>query len=70
MLKHRKEHWAKEIQCNHCNYTGTALNLKAHTRQHNPDHKSKCDSCQQTFVHHMSLWRHKKSVKQTSQGTR
>ena len=68
MLKHIKEHWAKEIQCNECEYTGTALNLKAHIRQHDPKFKSKCDTCQQTFVHRMSLWRHKKSCKRSGKG--
>ena len=39
MLKHRKEHWAKESKCNKCEYTGTAPNLKAHIKQHNPKFK-------------------------------
>ena len=65
MLKHMREHWAKMEHCNKCDYTGSALNLKAHIKQYNPKLKCMCNTCKQTFVHCMSLWRHRKTCKTT-----
>ena len=70
MLKHMREHWAKLEQCSKCEYTRIVLNLKAHVKQHNAKSKSKCNACKQTFVHCMSLWRHRKTCKLTGKTTK
>ena len=62
MLKHRRSHTAKEYSCDHCNYTGTKINLKAHQTQHDLHHIIKCKLCKETFKHRMSLWRHKRNA--------
>ena len=38
MLKYLRSHIAKEYPCDHCNYTGTKINPKAHQTQHDPCH--------------------------------
>ena len=35
MLKHCREHFTKEYQCEDCDYIGTPLKLKSHKEQHN-----------------------------------
>ena len=38
MLKHLRSHTAEEYPCEHCDYIGTIINLKAHQKQHNPNY--------------------------------
>ena len=42
MLKHLRSHTAEEYPCEHCDYTGTTINLKAHQKQHNPSNVITC----------------------------
>ena len=65
MLKHLRSHIAKEYSCDHCNYTGTKINLKAHRTQHDPHHIIKCKLCNEAFKHRMSLWRHEKKCRRS-----
>ena len=59
MYRHRREHTAKMLKCNKCEYTGTALNLKEHTRQHIRKSNEICPLCNKSFIFRMELWRHK-----------
>ena len=39
MYRHLREHTAEILECNKCDYSGTALNLKEHKRQHYKKYK-------------------------------
>ena len=60
MLKHLRSHTAEELSCEHCDYAGNIINLKAHQKQHNSKYNIKCDLCKESFKHRMSHWRHKR----------
>ena len=66
MLKHLRTHIAKELSCEHCDYEGTIINLKAHQKQHNPKYNKTCNLCKETFRHRMSHWRHKLICRQSN----
>ena len=59
MFRHRREHNAKMLKCGKCEYIGSALNLKEHTRQHNRKANKICPLCNKSFTFCMELWRHK-----------
>ena len=59
MLKHKKQH---TVQCSTCEYEGTPLALKEHTRQHDPSKNITCKICFKTSFQ-MSHWRHRKLCK-------
>ena len=65
MPKHLTCHTAKEYSCNHCDYTGTKINLKVHQTQHDPCHIITCKLCKETFKHRMPLWRHEKKCRRS-----
>ena len=67
MLKHCREHFAKEIKCDKCDYTGTLLKLKSHTKkqQHDTTYALKCMLCNEWFQYRMALWRHTKRCKRS-----
>ena len=62
MLKHKKQHTAPTVQCSTCEYEGTPLALKEHTRQHDPSKNITCKICFKTFTFRMSHWRHRTSM--------
>ena len=59
MYRNLREHTAETLECNKCDYSGTALNLKEHRRQHYKKFKKICPLCKKTFNFRMELWRHK-----------
>ena len=63
MLKHRKQHFTPTVQCTNCDYEGTPLSLKEHTRQHDPSKKITCKICFKSFTFRMGHWRHLKLCK-------
>ena len=63
MLKHKKEHYAPEIKCHSCEYTGTLLKLKEHSKQHNPKYHLQCNRCLTKFIFSMSFWCHKRKCR-------
>ena len=58
MQRHEKEHNAKIMQCDNCDYTGSKLLLKEHFKQHNPNYHICCHKCNNIFKFRMSYWRH------------
>ena len=60
MYRHYREHTAKIIACNKCEYTGTPLNLKEHKRQHYKRFNKICPLCKKSFNFRMELWHHKR----------
>ena len=50
MLKHKKQHTAPTMQCSTCEYEGTPLALKEHTRQHDPSKNIICKICFNSFT--------------------
>ena len=63
MLKHCREHFAKEYKCEECEYIGTTLKLKSHKKQHNTTLVYECILCNECFNYRMALWRHKHRCK-------
>ena len=59
MYRHLREHTAKILECNKCDYMGTTLNLKEHKRQHYNKFKKFCPLCNRSFKFRMELWCHK-----------
>ena len=59
MYRHLREHTAETLECNKCDYIGTALNLKEHKRQHYNKFKKICPLCNESFKFRMELWHHK-----------
>ena len=45
MQRHKREHNARIIQCDNCDYTGSKLLLNEHAKQHNPDYHICCHNC-------------------------
>ena len=65
MLKHRREHFAKEYKCEECEYIGTLLKLKSHKKQHNNTLVYECILCKEHFNYRMALWWHKQRCKRS-----
>ena len=66
MLKHCRKHFAKEYQCEDCDYIGTPLKLKSHKKQHNSTIVYECILCKVHFKYRMALWHHKQRCRQSN----
>ena len=63
MMKHRKKHYAPTVKCTLCDYTGTALTLKEHAKQHNWKYHITCNLCNAYFIFQISYWNHKQKCR-------